>query len=70
MIKMISINENLCIGCEACIDNCPVLAITYNKKKDVVQIDVMKCIGCESCIEACPRLAIIINKKNRKFVPS
>lgn len=52
------INYDLCIECEACIDNCPLLAIYKNRKTNLIIIDEDKCIECGACMESCPRIAI------------
>ena len=40
-----------CTGCGACVEACPVKAITLINKK--AKIDGKICIGCASCIAAC-----------------
>ena len=50
----ISFYQHKCIGCEACVDECPTGALTksgYNKEK---------CILCAKCAEACPTDARIL----------
>ena len=45
-----------CTGCGACVEVCPVSAITLVKNKSL--IDSRLCIGCASCIAACAFHAI------------
>ncbi|RLC52911.1 MAG: ferredoxin [Candidatus Cloacimonadota bacterium] len=52
----VTINKETCIGCGACIDTCPVEALTMVDDKAVVDED--KCVDCGACIEACPVEAI------------
>ncbi len=50
------LDEELCIGCGACIDVCPEQAIDMGM--DAVVIDRQKCTGCGSCEVECPNEAI------------
>ncbi len=45
------INDS-CISCGACIDECPVEAISQGDSQYVVDAD--KCIDCGACAGACP----------------
>lgn len=45
-----------CIGCGACIGECPVEAI--EDAGGVSKIDASKCIGCGTCAGSCPVNAI------------
>ena len=47
-----------CKGCTKCARNCPVGAITGEKKQKHV-IDVNKCIKCGACMETCKFNAIV-----------
>lgn len=41
-----------CISCGACVDQCPVEAISEGDGKYV--IDAEKCIDCGACADVCP----------------
>ena len=58
-MKTFVINEELCKGCTKCARNCPVEAITGEKKKPH-SIDTTKCIKCGTCMENCPFGAISV----------
>ncbi len=48
------IDAEKCKGCTMCAKNCPVEAIT-GEKKEVHTIDQDKCIRCGVCMEKCPK---------------
>ena len=45
-----------CNHCEspACVENCPVGAITKRGEDGLVAVDREACIGCQTCASACP----------------
>ncbi|MCX5700423.1 MAG: DUF362 domain-containing protein [Candidatus Omnitrophica bacterium] len=48
-----------CVACGACVEACPVKAITLKDKK--AYIDSATCIGCASCLAACNYHAIDVH---------
>ena len=64
MIKLNEENRNLCCGCEACKEICPVNCITmeYDSEGFLFPIvDKEKCINCNKCVSVC---SIFSEKKN------
>lgn len=52
-------NKEMCTGCTACANVCPVNAIemqTDNEGFWYPQIEMKKCIGCNACSRKCPKL--------------
>ena len=52
----VNINEELCIGCAACVDSCPFGVIEMKDDKAVIGIG---CTSCGACVDACAVEAII-----------
>jgi ferredoxin len=55
-IMAVQIDHEKCIGCGACVDVCPVGALSMDNEKAVV--DKETCIDCGACIPECPVEAI------------
>ncbi len=50
------VNENMCVGCGVCVDDCPVEAITLDDSKAVINEE--ECIRCGRCHDVCPQEAV------------
>jgi len=59
------IEPEKCVGCLLCLKNCPVEAISGEKKK-VHIIDQNKCIKCGVCLEVCPPKVSAVSKYTGK----
>ncbi len=56
MIKMPWIDQDKCVGCGICVEECSVNALTMEGGKAEINID--DCIRCGKCHEICPQDAI------------
>ena len=55
--RLIICDKNKCIGCGACLNICPVNAISFEKDElgfFYPNIDLKKCINCNKCKNICP----------------
>ena len=58
---MIAFNAELCIGCTACVRDCPSKAITIDKiadKQFKATINKARCVFCGQCVDSCPKDAL------------
>ncbi|MFA7057113.1 MAG: 4Fe-4S binding protein [Candidatus Cloacimonadales bacterium] len=52
----VKVDKGTCIGCGACVDVCPVQALSM--VDDKAECDGAICIDCGACISVCPVSAI------------
>jgi len=64
------IDEDLCTGCEICIDDCPMDVIRLDKKKGKAYIAYFEDCGvCFQCMTHCPVDAISVSSLSpRKLI--
>jgi len=53
---MMNVNTEKCIGCGACLKDCPAQCIELLEGK--AKIDNSRCIKCAHCIAVCPKKAV------------
>ena len=65
----IIVKEDVCKGCELCVNACPKKIIALCKDKINAKgyhpaqlINEEECIGCISCASMCPDVAIIVER--------
>ena len=56
-----SVDEDLCTGCGACITRCQFGALS--KDGDVCVVDYARCVGCGVCMSACPVEAMVMERR-------
>jgi len=52
----VKVDKQKCLGCAACVENCPVNALSMNGDK--VKVDEDTCIDCGVCVGTCPAEAL------------
>jgi 2-oxoglutarate ferredoxin oxidoreductase subunit delta len=63
----ITVNENICKGCEMCVNACPKHIIALDRQRinskgyhPAKLMEPDKCTGCKSCATMCPDVAITV----------
>lgn len=51
-----TVEQSVCVGCEACVGVCPTSAISMDGGKAHVDSDT--CVECGACVATCPVSAI------------
>lgn len=59
------IDQDLCSGCETCVDQCPMEAIVINDG-GTAERDEESCFGCGICARFCPEGAVSLKEGMRK----
>jgi len=53
-----TVDEDLCAGCELCIDYCQFDALSLRPEDPFIQINQTNCVGCGVCVPHCPDEAL------------
>ncbi|MCL1879438.1 MAG: 4Fe-4S dicluster domain-containing protein [Actinomycetia bacterium] len=59
---MVTINEELCTGCDECAESCPASILSFDGEKTSVSGDPCECMGCEACTTVCPSGAATVQE--------
>jgi len=64
------IDEEECVGCEACLDRCQMGALTMSDDEKA-KVNKDRCIGCGLCVTTCPSEAIelVLKPENNLKTP-
>ncbi len=64
------VDEDLCNGCEACVERCQVDAVRM-RDDDIAEVDCELCLGCGICTSQCAPEALRLEKRDdRIFTPA
>jgi heterodisulfide reductase subunit A len=62
------IANELCCGCQICVNVCPYQAIGYDEERGVALVNEALCKGCGACAAACPCEApVLMGFNNRQL---
>jgi heterodisulfide reductase subunit A len=56
------VHDDMCDGCELCVEACPLNAISMAESK--ARVNEALCLGCGSCLSSCPRDALDLHVYN------
>lgn len=59
------VDEDACIACGACVDQCAFSALTL---EDVLRVDAVRCVGCGVCVPVCPSDALVLVRRPEEEV--
>lgn len=57
-------NENQCISCRVCEQQCANEVHSYDEKHKIMRCDDSKCVNCQRCVSFCPARALKIVKSD------
>ena len=55
----VTIDTTMCIGCAACVGNCPTESLDLNDEGHAA-VNEDTCIDCGACVDTCPVGAITL----------
>ncbi len=62
------VDEDLCTGCETCLDFCQFNALSLNDD-GIMQVSELRCVGCGVCVQACEMEAMSLIKRDQVEAP-
>jgi Na+-translocating ferredoxin:NAD+ oxidoreductase subunit B len=65
-----TVDDDLCQGCETCIDYCQFDALALATDALLIKINTTRCVGCGVCVPACPDEALVLVRRPEDEVMS
>ncbi|MBL7163484.1 MAG: 4Fe-4S binding protein [Anaerolineales bacterium] len=63
-----TVDEDLCEGCETCIEYCQFDALSLADDALLIEINQTSCVGCGVCVPACPDEALVLVRRPEEDV--
>ena len=64
------VDEDLCQGCEICVDYCQFNALSLDEESGIVAVKEVSCVGCGVCVPACPDEALsLVRRPEDEILP-
>ena len=64
------VDEDLCMGCEICVDYCQFDALSIDDDKGVIVVKEISCVGCGVCVLPCPEEALsLVRRPEEEILP-
>jgi glutamate synthase domain-containing protein 2 len=64
---LVNRDENRCISCQVCVNQCANGVHTWDESFQELQIDHSRCVNCHRCVVFCPTQALSIHSSLQRF---
>jgi ferredoxin len=58
-----TVDPEVCVGCESCIEYCQFDALSLEPADPYIQISKTRCVGCGICVPVCPDGALVLIRR-------
>jgi ferredoxin len=65
---ILQVDDDLCSGCEACIEYCQFDSLVMNDE-GIVSVNTVRCTGCGVCVPKCDMEALTLIKRETVEIP-
>lgn len=59
-----SINRDLCVGCDKCVQRCPTQVLALDKEHKAIIERAQDCIDCRQCESVCKPQALVMHRRS------